>query len=288
MFGYVLVNKPELKIREFENYRSYYCGLCHQLKEDYGTFGRMTLNYDMTFLVMLLSDLYDAEDKEECSRCVVHPTRKHCHRRNRITEYCSDMCILLSYYKCADDWNDEKKLSKWFLSKILKRKCAKVKKKYPQKAEFIESRLNMLSIVESSKVIHIDRAARVFGEIMGEVFVYEDDMWKEDLYKIGFYLGKYIYLLDAYEDIEKDIKSGAYNPFKEIYQNEDFENQLLKLLILMIGECTDAFERLPLVEHVEILRNILYSGVWVRFGKAKVAAGGGDPEPMEKEIEEEI
>ena len=127
------------------------------------------------------------------------------------------------YYKCADDWNDERKLSRWALSKILKRKCAKVKKKYPEKAEFIESRLNMLSIVESSKVTHIDRAARVFGEIMAEVFVYKDDMWKEDLYKIGFYLGKYIYLLDAYEDIEKDIKSGAYNPFKEIYHNDDLD-----------------------------------------------------------------
>ena len=287
MFGYVLVNKPELKIREFENYRSYYCGLCHQLKEEYGTFGRMMLNYDMTFLIMLLSDLYDAEDEVKCSRCVVHPSKKHCHRQNHVTEYCSDMCILLSYYKCADDWNDERKLSRWALSKILKRKCAKVKKKYPEKAEFIESRLNMLSIVESSKVTHIDRAARVFGEIMAEVFVYKDDMWKEDLYKIGFYLGKYIYLLDAYEDIEKDIKSGAYNPFKEIYHNDDFEKQVLKLLLLMIGECTDAFERLPLVENVEILRNILYSGVWVRFGKAKVAAGGGDPS-MEKEIEEEI
>lgn len=288
MFGYVLVNKPELKIREFENYRSYYCGLCHQLKEEYGTFGRMMLNYDMTFLIMLLSDLYDAEDEVKCSRCVVHPSKKHCHRQNHVTEYCSDMCILLSYYKCADDWNDERKLSRWALSKILKRKCAKVKKKYPEKAEFIESRLNMLSIVESSKVTHIDRAARVFGEIMAEVFVYKDDMWKEDLYKIGFYLGKYIYLLDAYEDIEKDIKSGAYNPFKEIYHNDDFEKQVLKLLLLMIGECTDAFERLPLVENVEILRNILYSGVWVRFGKAKVAVGGGDPSSMEKEIEEEI
>ena len=288
MFGYVLVNKPELKIREFENYRSYYCGLCHQLKEEYGTFGRMMLNYDMTFLIMLLSDLYDAEDEVKCSRCVVHPSKKHCHRQNHVTEYCSDMCILLSYYKCADDWNDERKLSRWALSKILKRKCAKVKKKYPEKAEFIESRLNMLSIVESSKVTHIDRAARVFGEIMAEVFVYKDDMWKEDLYKIGFYLGKYIYLLDAYEDIEKDIKSGAYNPFKEIYHNDDFEKQVLKLLLLMIGECTDAFERLPLVENVEILRNILYSGVWVRFGKAKVAAGVGDPSSMKKEIEEEI
>ncbi len=248
----------------------------------------MTLNYDITFLVMLLSDLYDMEDENKCSRCVVHPTHKHCHRENDITEYCADMCILLSYYKCADDWNDEKKISKGILAKILKRKCRKVKERYPEKADFIESRLNMLSIVENSKVIHIDKAARVFGEIMAEVFVYKDDMWKEDLYKIGFYLGKYIYLLDAYEDIEKDIKSGAYNPFKEIYKNPDFEKQVLKLLLLMIGECTDAFERLPLVEHVEILRNILYSGVWVRFGKAKVAAGGGEPVSMEKELEEEM
>ena len=92
--------------------------------------------------------------------------------------------------------------------------------------------------------------------------------------------------LDVYK--RQDIKSGAYNPFKEIYHNDDFEKQVLKLLLLMIGECTDAFERLPLVENVEILRNILYSGVWVRFGKAKVAAGGGDPSSMEKEIEEEI
>ena len=288
MFGYVLVNKPELKIREFESYRSYYCGLCHELKEGYGTFGRMTLNYDMTFLVMLLSDLYDAEDKTEHNRCVVHPTRRHCNRRNEVTEYCADMCVLLSYYKCLDDWKDEKKPAKGALAKILKRKCRKIRAKYPEKVEFVESRLNMLSIVESSKVTHIDRAARVFGEIMAEVFVYKDDIWKEDLYKIGFYLGKYIYLLDAYEDIEKDIKSGAYNPFKEIYGNEDFEKQVLKLLLLMIGECTDAFERLPLVEHVEILRNILYSGVWVRFGKAKIAAGGGDPVEMEEELEEEI
>ncbi len=160
----------------------------------------------------------------------------------------------------------------------------KVRKKYPQKAEFIDSKLNMLSIVESSNVMHIDKAARVFGEIMGELFIYKDDVWKDDLYKIGFYLGKFVYLLDAYEDIEKDIKSGAYNPFKEIYANSNFEEQVLKLLLLMIGECTDAFERLPLVDNVEILRNILYSGVWVRFGKAKAAntANNGKKQESEK------
>ena len=269
MFGYVLVNKPELKIREFEVYRSYYCGLCHALKSRYGNLSRLTLNYDMTFLVMLLSDLYDAEDNTTCGHCMLHPVKKHCSRRNEVTDNCADMCILLSYYKCLDDWKDEKKLSKKLMAGVLGKKCRKVKERYPEKAEFVENRLNMLSIVESSKADHIDKAARVFGEIMAEIFVYKDDRWKEDLYKIGFYLGKFIYLLDAYEDIENDIKSGAYNPFKGIYKNEDFDNQVLKLLLLMIGECTDAFERLPLVENVEILRNILYSGVWVRFGKAK-------------------
>lgn len=284
MFGYVLINKPELKIREFEIYRSYYCGLCHALKDKCGLFGRATLNYDMTFLVMLLSDLYDEEDETKCSRCMVHPLHKHCSRRNQVTEYCADMCVLLSYYKCVDDWNDEKKLTKGIMSKILKRKCRRIKERYPEKAGFVEDKLQEMAAIEKSEATHIDKVARVFGELMAEIFVYKDDIWKTDLYKVGFYLGKYIYLLDAYEDIRADLKSGAYNPFKEIYENDDFENQVLNLLLLMIGECTDAFERLPLVENVEILRNILYSGVWVRFGKAKVASGS---ESEKKEFKEE-
>ena len=175
------------------------------------------------------------------------------------------MCILLTYFKCLDDWNDEKKLSKRLLAKLLKRKCNLVEKAYPNKVKFVETKLRELSEIESEKLISIDDAARTFGELMAEIFVYKDDMWKEDLHKIGFYLGKYIYLLDAYEDLEKDLKEGAYNPFREIYKNEDFEDYVLNLLMMMISECTDAFERLPLIENVEILRNILYSGVWTRF-----------------------
>lgn len=214
---------------------------------------------------------------------MLHPLHKHCSRKNNVTGYCADMCVLLSYYKCLDDWKDEKKLSKKILSAILKGKCKKIKERYPDKVAFVEDKLNTLVTVENSEATHIDKAARVFGEIMAEIFVYKDDIWKSDLYKLGFYLGKYIYLLDAYEDIEDDLKSGAYNPFKEIYENADFEKQVLNLLLLMIGECTDAFERLPLVENVEILRNILYSGVWVRFGKAKVASNAA----CEKELKEE-
>ena len=269
MFGYIMINKPELKIREFEVYRSYYCGLCESLKQRHGLVGRSMLTYDMTFLVMLLTDLYDMKEEQQCCRCMMHPVKKHCQRTTAAGDYCADMTILLSYHKCMDDWNDEKKLSRWFLAKLLLPKMKRVRAKYPEKAAFVEKKLNQLTIAETAKNTPIDKVAKIFGEIMGEIFVYEDDFWKDDLYKVGFYLGKFIYLLDAYEDIEKDLKTGDYNPFREICRTEEFEEQVLQLMMLMMGECTDAFERLPLVDSTEILRNILYSGVWVRYGQVK-------------------
>lgn len=268
MFGYIMINKPELKIREFEVYRSYYCGLCESLKR-YGLLGRSMLTYDMTFLVMLLSDLYDMKEEQQCCRCMMHPVKKHCQRTSKASDYCADMTILLSYHKCMDDWHDEKKLSRWFLAKLMEPKMKRVRAQYPEKAAYVEKKLNQLSIVESAKNTPIDKVAKIFGEIMGEIFSYQDDFWKEDLYKVGFYLGKFIYLMDAYEDIETDLKTGDYNPFRELCRTEGFDEQVLQLMMLMMGECTDAFERLPLVESAEILRNILYSGVWVRYEQVK-------------------
>lgn len=269
MFGYVTINKPELKIKDFERYKSYYCGLCESLKQRHGFIGRATLNYDMVFLVMTLSDLYDSEDTEECCRCIMHPIHRHCQRYNTISDYGADMCVLLSYHKCMDDWHDERKLSRRLVGALLKPKAEKVSKQYPKKAELIEQKLKELRLAEQNADTPIDKVAKIFGEIMAEVFVYKEDFWKDDLYKMGFYLGKYIYLVDAYEDLEKDLKSGNYNPFQELYENEEFEDQSLQMMMLMMGECTDAFERLPLVEHAEILRNILYSGAWGRYGMTK-------------------
>ena len=269
MFGYVLVNKPELKIKEFDAYRSWYCGLCRTLNKRHGLVGRLTLNYDMTFLIMILADLYDENHNCDCKRCLMHPGEKHCSVRTEATDYCADMCVLLSYYKCKDDWKDEHKLKSRIAMALLSRKAKRVAAQYPEKASFVEKKMNMLDIVENAKNLPIDKVAKVFGEIMAEIFVYREDFWKDDLYKLGFYLGKFIYMLDAYEDVEKDIKTGDYNPFKELYGKPGFDDQVLNLLLLMIGEATDAFERLPLVENTEILRNILYSGVWVRYGKTK-------------------
>ena len=272
MFGYVLVNKPELKIKEFELYRSYYCGICHSLKKEYGFSGRMTLNYDMTFLAMLLSDLYDKENCDFESRCIAHPGQKHNEKRNEFSDYCADMCVFLSYFKGLDDWNDEHTIRGLTVKNSLKHKADKVRAKYPEKTSKIENQLDMLNILETAGNAPLDKAAKIFGDIMGEIFCYRDDIWKDDMYKLGFYLGKYIYLLDAYEDIEKDIRKGSYNPFRELYERaeksgnyDEFDEQVLSFLMLMIGECTDAFERLPLIENAEIMRNILYSGVWVRY-----------------------
>ena len=97
------------------------------------------------------------------------------------------------------------------------------------------------------------------------VFLYKEDEWKQTLSRMGFFLGKYIYIIDAYEDIEKDLKKGNYNPFSEIYQNEDFDDFVNQILTMMISECAREFEELPIIEDVDILRNILYSGVWAKF-----------------------
>ena len=280
MFGYVTVNKPELKIKDFEKYRSYYCGLCHALKDGYGAKGQMTLNYDMTFMIMTLADLYDEPETVVEKRCLVHPFSKHQIRRSEVTDYCADMCVLLAYYKCEDDWNDEHRAKAKMRMNALKSKAKKVIKKYPEKAEVIANALGKLAEYEKTETEELDYVARLFGEVMAEAFAYKKDAFEDTLRRLGFFLGKYIFLLDAYEDVEKDIETGDYNPFKDMFKTlspNDFDDKVLNLLMLMIGECTDAFERLPLVENADILRNILYSGVWTRYGnkqKERLGANG--------------
>ena len=104
MFGYIIVNKQELKFREFDVYQSYYCGLCQSLKERFGRRGQLTLSYDMTFVALLLSALYDEPVENSTCKCVAHPFEAHATSRSVFTDYAADMNLLLSYYKCLDDW----------------------------------------------------------------------------------------------------------------------------------------------------------------------------------------
>ncbi|MBQ8857347.1 MAG: hypothetical protein IJ024_04285 [Lachnospiraceae bacterium] len=269
MFGYIVVNKPEMKFREFDLYQSYYCGLCKSLKDRYGKRGQMTLSYDMTFLALLLTSLYESETVSGYRRCVAHPIEKHLYRQNEFTDYAADMNLLLSYEKCLDDWNDEHKTKKRMMAALLKSKNEEVYQRYPEKIDRICACMEQIHELEKNESRNIDEVSGAFGEIMAEIFAYRQDEWEETLRRMGFFFGKFIYLMDAYEDIEADLKQGTYNPLKDIYQRDDFEEQAQQVLLMMMAECSKSYERLPIVENTEILRNILYSGVWSRYDQVK-------------------
>lgn len=265
MFGYIVVNKPEIKFKDFDEYKSFYCGLCRELREKYGIAGQVSITYDMTFVALLLDGLYEPKIQKGTTRCIIHPIRKQTIRKSVVTEYAADMNLIFTYYKCVDDWNDEKKFSRLLYAKILNKKNKAVSYAYKNKIQKIVSLLNQLSQWEKAGECDIDKMAGCFGKIMEEIFAYREDIWEKHLRRMGFYLGKFIYLLDAYEDVEKDVESGNYNPFSKDYIINGFEERVRKLLIMMLAESCREFEKLPVLRHGDILRNILYSGVWCRF-----------------------
>ena len=274
MFGYILINEPELRMREIGLYRSYYCGLCEDLLESYGRPGQLTLSYDTTFLGFLLTCLYEpADERSTQTVCITHPFRKHPMRRNACTQYAADLTVLLAYYSMRDDWEDEKKLRGLAFSGLLQSAYRKASSRYPQKEAAIRDCLDRLHSIENAQNPPdqaADMAGGCFGELMAELFAYRQDVWEEPLRRTGFFLGKYIYLLDAYDDLEKDEKSGNFNPLlpvqrRMIEQGADFDAYVRSLLTMLMASCTRAFETLPIVENIDILRNILYAGVWIKF-----------------------
>lgn len=272
MFGYVNINKQELKVKEYYKYKAFYCGLCHQLKQNYGRFGQMTLTYDMTFLIIVLTSLYESQVHQKRKRCLAHPTVKHDMIMNEISDYAADMNIALTYHKFLDDWSDDRSVLGLSGAKLLKGRYKKIEQQYPRQCERIRMCLEELAFLEKNKESNLDQVTRPFGKLMGELFVYREDQWKDNLFQLGFYLGKFIYLVDAYDDLEKDIKTANYNPLESMRKSEFFEEDIDQILTMMMSECTKAFERLPLVWDVELLRNILYAGVWKKYDDKKKIA----------------
>lgn len=275
MFGYVTICEPELKVKDLKAYKACYCGLCKSLKEQYGSIGQLTLTYDMTFVILLLTSLYEVELKQSMHRCKVHPVKKQVMLQNEFSEYAADMNILLSYYHLKDDWQDEKKVSGFLGCAVFRKKAQALAKKYPRQSHVIRRELKLLEIYEKEDRQEIDLTAGCTGRLMEEILVYRKDMWEEPLRKIGFYLGKFIYIMDAYEDLEKDLKDGNYNPLKTLREQADYEERCGQILNMMMAECSAAFERLPCLKGADILRNILYAGVWNRYNKIQKEKDGG-------------
>ena len=278
MFGYIAINKAEMKFKDYDVYQAYYCGLCRRLKECYGKRGQLTLSYDMTFLIVLLTGLYEPKTITGEIRCIAHPLEKHPTKINEYTDYAASMNLILSYYKCKDDWTDERKKKGYIAAKALEPKIKKIESNYPEKVRLIRSKLGEINQYEKKGETNLDLMAGLFGDIMAEIFAWEPDAWELSLRKIGFFLGKFIYLMDAYEDIDDDLKNHNYNPLKNIYTKPEFEDMIHQILMMMMAECSKAFEQLPLIDDIDILRNVLYSGVWYRYEQVR--------EKREKEKEE--
>ena len=270
MFGYVTIYEPELKVKDLKKYKAYYCGLCRMLKEKYGFMGQMTLTYDMTFAVILLSSLYENASEAERHRCKVHPIKKQMMLRNEITDYAAAMNVLLAYYHMEDDWQDDRKVTSLMTKSMIHGKVRRIIEEYPRQSRAIRSALEELSSCEKEECTDIDRTAGCFGRLMEELFVYREDIWERNLRKMGFFLGKFIYIMDAYEDLPEDLKKGRYNPLRDMYGKDDYEGRMKQILCMMIAESTAEFEHLPCLLDVDILRNILYDGVWNRYNKIQM------------------
>ena len=260
MFGYIVANIDKLTSEEKQRYHGCYCGLCKALGNRHGSVSRTTLNYDMTFLVLFLSSLYQPENAVKTERCMIHPFQPHEYWLNEITDYAADMNVVLTYYKLLDDWKDDKKVLPLLESKLLEQEFKKTAVRYPEKAEAICRYLKELSEIEKSGEINPDLPANCFGNIMSEIFVVKEDEFSGKLRSFGKSLGRFIYIMDACLDLKSDIRKERYNPMTA-YSSEDFRS----VLNLMMADCTEKYRRLPIDRDRNLIENILYSGVWTRY-----------------------
>ena len=249
-----------MKIKEFNQYHSYYCGLCRALGNRHNSLCRMTLSYDITFLALFLSAVYDAPESLHSQKCRVHPLKKQEYLKSEILDYAADMNIYLAYYNMLDDWNDDKNFLSLGESRLLEKECKKVEQSFPRQCRVIREKLDELSGIEKANVLIPDVPANCFGDLMGELFVPFEDSLDERLRTFGKALGKYIYILDACMDLKKDLKKQSYNPLV-ICQKKEFDD----ILHMLMSDVVSSYQALNFQKDRAIIENILFSGVLIKY-----------------------
>ena len=259
MFGYVTASLGEMSKEQRERYGGVYCGICRAIRDQSSQMARLGLSYDMTFLALLLMSLYEPEEEYSTNRCLLHPKRRG-RISNEYVRYAADINVALAYYNCLDDWQDEGKRSAKWMANMFGKKYPGIQEKYPRQCAAIAEGIRELSELEKENCPNPDAPANCFGRLMAELLVYREDLWADTLRQVGFHLGRFIYLADAAVDYRKDQRKGKYNPFLAMGMEEDW-SRWEEYLVLALGQCTGAYEILPLVQDKDILDNILYSGV---------------------------
>ena len=273
MFGYVMANIRELEKTRRKRYNAVYCGICRGIRNQCNGLCRLALSYDMAFLAILLMSLYEPEETSGKHACLLHPARPW--TDSKYIRYGADMNVALAYYKALDDDLDEGKLPAKCLKNLFGKELNRIRADYPRQCAAIETCIDRLNRLEKDHCPNPDEPAGCFGELMGELMVYEDDLWAPTLRKLGNSLGRYIYLADAAVDYHRDQKKKQYNPFLTMGMKADWA-AWEQYLLLTMSRCTDAYEHLPLVQDKDILDNILYSGIWLEYRRKQRKTGGAD------------
>ena len=269
MFGYVTASVKELTPEQKRRYNAVYCGICRRIRVQSSQIARMGLSYDMAFLALLLMSLYEPEEESGDRACALHPVKPKPWIDNRFVRYAADMNVALAYYNFLDDWFDDGKVSAKWMAEAFGKQYGAIEEQYPRQCGAIRDSICCLHELEKAGCPNPDEPAGVFGELMAELFVVEEDLWSPVLRNTGRALGRFIYLLDAAVDYDKDKRKGKYNPYLAMGMEKDWA-RWEEYLVLTMGRCTASFEMLPLVQDKALLDNILYSGVWVNYrGKRK-------------------
>ena len=254
MFGYLVCDPLHLDKTNRDLYRQGYCGLCNRLEAAYGNTGRKTLSYDMTFVALLLSAVFNSENITGEEKCPIHPIRKHNYFYNEYFSYAADINILFTYYKHLDDYHDENSSKALKQAQQLEPFVDEIRNKYPEKVKVIEKCLNDITAMEKANVNNPDLPANCFGYLMAEVLDQS-----EELKHFGFELGRVIYLMDGCVDLSDDLKHGQYNPFMFIDTDKE------TVMEAVMADCLEEYKRLPVSLYKDILENVLYCGIWLKY-----------------------
>jgi len=275
MFGYIMPDKPELKIKEYELFRGYYCGLCKSMGRSFGTLSRFALNYDSAFLGLLLSSVHGEMPVLKKESCIASPVKKKwIVKENKHIDFAADINVLLTYYNLKDNIRDE---GGWLFKLALLASKSGYKNAVSRNKQLdgiIAASINAQVQLEEKNCSSMDEAAEPFADMLGKIFAagYKGDEKSipRVLEWIGYNLGKWIYIIDAYDDIDKDIKSGSYNPLLCQYK---YENQNIKAfkadiseevrvnLMQALSQVTGSIELLNLLNK-GIIDNIVYEGLY--------------------------
>lgn len=264
MFGYIRIQKSELLVREYEAYKSVYCGLCRQIGRDYSRLSRFILSYDCTFYAMFLMSLKRSCGGFERKCCRFNPLKKctYCSAEDDALSKAAALSVILAYYKIIDDIAD----SGFFVGtayRIVKPIFARWRKKaarrYPELDKLAANMSAAQQLAEQDKNCSLDKAADPSATMLSSVLALEaeSDAQKRIYSQIGYGLGRFIYLVDAADDLEKDIKNGNFNPFIGAYDRNVIKNNLSQALAMTF----DAYNLLDLVDFKGIIDNVITKGL---------------------------